>query len=90
MFKLGARKETFDFEYDGKVYHLPSLNSLPAKEMMELSRIVDENERIVAGTDMQMKIIEKNCKGLLDKLSMDELNALVTAWSEESGITVGE
>lgn len=90
MLKLGTKKETFEFEYDGKVYTLPSINSLPAKDMLALSRIQDESERVTAGTDLQISIIEKHCKGLLDKLTMDELNSLVTAWSEESGISVGE
>ena len=90
MFKLEATKKKFEFEYDGKEYSLPSLNCLPAKVGLSLARISDEQERITASNEMLMDIIEENCKGLIDKLTMKELEELINAWSEESGITLGE
>lgn len=90
MFKLGAEKKTFDFEYDGKEYSLPSINDLPAKDMMALSRIKDDDERIAKGVDLQMGVIDAYCKGLLDKLTVEELNALCEEWAKESGISLGE
>lgn len=86
MYEIKPSTEKFEFKLGKKVYSLPKFNQLKAKDALKLSRIKDDEE----AAEVVANIIEREVPGLLDKLTADQLNDLVTAWCEDSGVKLGE
>lgn len=80
---------------------MPLLKHIKASFRRRLSevslRLKDENssEEVKAlsrleAEAIQFEIIEDCCPGLTDAVSSDQLEAIITAWGEASGTSVGE
>lgn len=80
---------------------LPLLRHIKASYRRRLSEVsrrlkdgsVSEDTRALArleGESIQFEIIEDCCPGLTDVVSSDQLEAIITAWGEASGTSVGE
>lgn len=80
---------------------MPLLKHIKASYRRRLSevsrRLKDENlsedARALARLEaesIQFETIEDCCPGLTDVVSSDQLEAIITAWGEASGTTVGE
>lgn len=68
------------------------------RRMSEVSRrlkdeSISEGARTLARLEaeaLQFEIIEDYCPGLTDAVSSDQLEAIISAWGEASGASVGE
>lgn len=92
----GEGKERFEFQLPGrkKVWSLPYMNDITARFRRELTGIAreinraeTEDDRMEAGLkaeDIQAKILDKYCPGLLDEATGAQVDAIVEAWAEAS------
>ena len=73
---------------------MPLLKHIKASYRRRLSevsrRLKDENSSRLEAEAIQFEIIEDCCPGLTDVVSSDQLEAIITAWGEASGTSVGE
>lgn len=92
MFNLEAsRGERFQFAIEGDetVYTLPNPRKLPASFAIKLGRAAKEGEGMAA-IDVFAGLLDDECPGLLDKITVEQMTALVEAWQAFGGITMGE
>lgn len=71
---------------NGKTYSLPALQDLPIKTLRLLSKVGSTSD----GIDEMIKVLDRYCPGLTDKISGSELTTILNAWAESSTVTVGE
>lgn len=83
-----AQEFCFQLEEGGKVYRMPALGSLPLKSVRELLKLkgADDAEAL----DAIAVILDRYCKGLSAKLTLDQFNAVLDEWFAASGVTLGE
>lgn len=102
--KASLKQNTFEFKVPGerKVRALPLLKYLPMgmnSRMAEAAGPVQAAQR--AGRkptpdelrelgSIQMELFNKYSPGLVDAVDAEQLGAIMIAWQEASGITVGE
>lgn len=102
--KASIKQNRFEFKLPGdkKTYSLPKMQYLPAgiKARMgstsaSLKRVLDEGgqpslEQKLELQEIQRELLESQVPGLYDRVTEDQLQELVKAWQEASGISVGE
>ena len=92
MFNLEASSgERFQFAVEGDetTYSLPNPRKLPASFAIELSKAAKDGEGMAA-VGVFADLLEAECPGLLNEITVDQLTALVEAWQEFGGISMGE
>ena len=99
-----TQSEKFRFKLPGekKIYEVPNLNRLPigvrmglseaAKPLAEAQRRKREPrpEDVAAAAEAQMKLLDRYCPGILDKIDETQAGELMKAWADHSGISAGE
>lgn len=99
-----TQREKFRFKLPGekKIYEVPNLNRLPIGVRMGLSEAAKplaeaqkrkrepRPEDITAAAEAQVKLLERYCPGILDKIDETQAGELMKAWAEHSGISAGE
>lgn len=99
-----TQSEKFRFKLPGekKVYEVPNLNRLPIGVRMGLSEAArplaeaqkrmrePRPEDVVAAAEAQMKLLDRYCPGILDKIDETQAGELMKAWADHSGISAGE
>lgn len=79
----------FEFRIEGEetVYSIPKAKNLPASVAFDLSEAAKSGEGIQA-TRIFLDLLDSNCPGLTETLTIEQLIALVEAWQSE--VTLGE
>lgn len=99
-----TQSEKFRFKLPGgkKIYEVPNLNRLPIGVRMGLSEAAKplakaqrrkrkpRPEDVSAAAEAQVKLLDRYCPGILNKIDEAQAGELMRAWAEHSGITVGE
>lgn len=99
-----TQSEKFRFKLPGekKVYEVPNLNRLPIGVRMGLSEAAKplaeaqrrkrdpRPEDVTAAAEAQVKLLDRYCPGILDKIDENQAGELMKAWADHSGITAGE
>lgn len=102
--KASIKQNQFEFKVPGerKARALPALKYLPIGMRNKLAAAAGPIQAAKdAGKDparedlarlgaLQLELLEKYAPGITDVLDEEQLAALLTAWQEASGITVGE
>ncbi|MGJ4168881.1 MAG: hypothetical protein DI609_05580 [Corynebacterium urealyticum] len=78
--------EKFHYEHGNKKISLPKFNQLPFGTMRKIRRESMEEQMFLM---FELAADEKSL-AVLDTMTMDEINDLVIAWQDDSGITQGE
>lgn len=80
------KPKTLDFPLDGNTYSIPMIDALPAEIALDLveSGTVDRGEMV----KLFRSILEKHAPGALERLTLEQLMALLEAWQQTG--TVGE
>lgn len=90
MFTLNDAVEEFKFTYKGKEYALPTLDSISAKDALEIASKTPE-EQTKASTDFIINALETACgSDILNELTSRQFNELVNAWTQSSTVSLGE
>lgn len=99
-----TQSEKFRFKLPGekKIYEVPNLNRLPVGVRMGLSEAAKplaeaqkrkrepRPEDVAAAAEAQVKLLDRYCPGILDKIDEAQAGELMKAWAEHSGISAGE
>lgn len=99
-----TQSEKFRFKLPGekKIYEVPNLNRLPVGVRMGLSEAAKplaeaqkrkrepRPEDVAAAAEAQVKLLDRYCPGILDKIDESQAGELMKAWAEHSGISAGE
>mgnify|MGYP000943295865 CR=1 FL=1 len=99
-----TQSEKFRFKLPGEktIYGVPNLNRLPigvrmglaeaAKPLAEAQKLKREPkpEDVAAAAEAQMKLLDRYCPGILDKIDETQAGELMKAWADHSGISAGE
>ena len=93
MFKLeDSKAKTFDFEYEGKTYSVPSRNSLPMTKFREIRKALAESgnsEEVLF--DEIMKIFDEYIPEVMERIDLGQAMELFKAYSiEDEGASLGE
>ena len=86
-----TERRCFEFELGGAAYSVPVMENLPARKVASLMDLKDggANDYAVAMW-LVSEVFEPACPGIADKLDQRQLNALLSAYIEESSVTPGE
>ena len=93
MIEFSDKAELFNFKVNGKKYSIPKAKCMPysmVKKWRGLSNIEDEEEKNNKALEMQEKIFNKYCPKLLEDVTIGTFEKIISAWYEDSGITMGE
>ena len=93
MFKLDESKaKTFDFEFEGKTYSVPSRNSLPMRTVREIRKALsDSNNSEEALFDEIMKVFDEYIPEVMERIDLGQAMELFKAYSvEDDGESLGE
>lgn len=99
-----TQSEKFRFKLPGekKIYEVPNLNRLPVGVRMGLSEAAKplaeaqkrkrepRPEDVAAAAEAQVKLLDRYCPGILDKIDEVQAGELMKAWADHSGISAGE
>lgn len=99
-----TQSEKFRFKLPGekKIHEVPNLNRLPigvrmglaeaAKPLAEAQKRKREPrpEDVAAAAEAQMRLLDRYCPGILDKIDETQAGELMKAWADHSGIAAGE
>lgn len=99
-----TQSEKFRFRLPGekKIYEVPNLNRLPIGVRMSISEAAKplakahrrkrepRPEDVTAAAEAQVKLLERYCPGILDKIDETQAGELMKAWADHSGISSGE
>jgi hypothetical protein len=78
--------ETFEFQWKGDVYTFPKMANVTFDQISLLSGLGD-----LPGLRTLFEAISPEfAERALGRMSTNEIGAVVTAWQEDSGITLGE
>ena len=93
MFKLeksGAK--TFDFEFEGKKYSVPSRQSLPVSTFRSMRKAINESDnQEEALFDEVMKLFDKYVPAVMKKIDLSQAMELFKAYStEDDGASLGK
>jgi len=99
-----TQSEKFRFKLPGekKIYEVPNLNRLPVGVRMGLSEAAKplaeaqkrkrepKPEDVASAAEAQVKLLDRYCPGILDKIDEIQAGELMKAWADHSGISAGE
>lgn len=99
-----TQSEKFRFKLPGekRIYEVPNLNRLPIGVRMGLSEAAKplaeaqkrnrdpRPEDVTAAAEAQVKLLDRYCPGILDKIDETQAGELMQAWADHSGISAGE
>lgn len=99
-----TQSEKFRFKLPGekKIYEVPNLNRLPVGVRMGLSEAAKplaeaqkrkrepKPEDVASAAEAQVKLLDRYCPGILDKIDEVQAGELMKAWADHSGISAGE
>lgn len=95
--KKSANRFTFTLPGETEERSLPRLTHLRADHKRRLAEVAlrmrdeaTQTEAALEGEILMGDIMEEECPGLLELLTSDQQEALIAAWQEASGTTVGE
>ncbi|PHP52595.1 hypothetical protein [Actinomyces ruminis] len=103
--KASIKQNLFEFTIPGskKVYSLPLMQYISADFSERLavlaSRVKSAEQHedkdamplaMAESTSLQREIVEHYCPGLYERLSNDQIGALMDAWRQESSVGLGE
>ena len=93
MFKLeDSKAKTFDFEFDGKTYSVPSRDSLPMSTFRSIRKALAESgnsEEVLF--DEIMKIFDEYIPEVMERIDLGQAMELFKAYSvEDDGASLGE
>lgn len=80
-----AKPEKFRFRIEGdeREWELTKINELKASQLLAIGRASGNADKMEALSG----VIESECPGLLDELTVSELEAVIAAWTEESALS---
>lgn len=81
--KKSIKQNRFEFKVEGKTYSIPLLKHLPVK-----AAELFENDRPIAG--LLAGADSDTARDAIRSLDSDQLEGLMQAWQEASGIEAGE
>ena len=83
MYKLeGSKAKTFDFEYDGKTYSVPSRESLPMSTFRAIRKAIAESDSPEeTGFDEIMKLFDEYIPEVMENIDMGQALELFRAYS---------
>lgn len=83
MFKLdGSESRTFDFEFDGKSYSVPSRESLPLPKFRAIRRALAEADNAEEALfDEIMKLFDEHVPEVMERIDLGQAMALFKAYS---------
>lgn len=81
--KKSLNQNRFEFDHEGTTYSVPLMKFVPAGSM-EAFEAGKETTGLILAAD------NDKTRDLIRGLDADQIEALVGAWGEASGITVGE
>lgn len=93
MFKLDASTaKTFDFEYDGKTYSIPSRESLPMSTFRSIRKAIAESDNSdEALFDEIMKLFDEYVPEVMERIDLGQAMELFKAYSsEDDGASLGK
>lgn len=99
-----TQSEKFRFKLPGekKIYEVPNLNRLPIGVRMGLSEAAKplaeaqkrkrepRPEDVAAAAEAQVRLLDRYCPGILDRIDESQAGELMKAWADHSGISAGE
>lgn len=93
MFKLeDSKAKTFDFEFEGKTYSVPSRDSLPMSTFRSIRKALAESgnsEEVLF--DEIMKLFDEYAPDVMDRICLEQAMKLFQAYSlEDDGASLGE
>ena len=78
--------EKFHYEYEGKKFTLPKFDQLPFGVIRKL-RKESEDEQLFQMFELAA---DEKALAVIDQMGMKDIEALMTAWQKEAGVTQGE
>ncbi len=89
-FKIMGEKRALEFELsDGSAWSVPTMKSLPVTEARELIRKFKDADEYGA-TDIVIGFFAEKCPGLVERLTMAEMEQVISLWNESSRESLGE
>lgn len=91
VYKLESRKPTmFEFEFEGKVYGVPAMDSLPSAVFMRIRRKLEESDnQAEMGFDEIMSLFESYVPDVMEKIDFGQAKELLVAYAN-TGVKLGE
>lgn len=93
MFKLEESKaKTFDFEFEGKTYSVPSRESLPFATFRAIRKAIAESDNPEeTGFDEIMKLFDEYIPEVMEKIDFEQAARLFSAYSTmDEGESLGK
>lgn len=92
MFKLEESKaKTFEFEYRGETYSIPSVDGLPLKVYRKIRKAISESDNPEeAMFDEIMGLFDEYIPDVMDVIDFEEAKTLFIAYSSGDGASLGE
>lgn len=93
MFKLGDSKaKSFDFEYGGKVYSIPSRDGLPMSTFRRIRKALAESDNSEETLfDEIMRVFDEYAPDVMERIDLNQAMQLFKAYSvEDDGVSLGE
>lgn len=93
MFKLDDSKaKSFEFEFEGKVYLIPSRTGLPMSTFRKIRKALAESDNSEEALfDEIMKVFDEYAPEVMDRIDLNQAMQLFRAYSvEDDGESLGE
>lgn len=92
MFKLEeAKPELFEFEYKGKTYGVPAIDSLPFSTFMRIRKKLSSAEDVgELGFDEIMGLFEQYVPDVMDDINLTQAKKLFIAYAGSGSASLGE
>lgn len=93
MFKLDDSKaESFKFEFEGKVYSIPSRTGLPMSTFRNIRKALAESDNSEEALfDEIMKVFDQYIPDVMERIDLNQAMELFKAYSvEDDGASLGE
>lgn len=87
---IGGQAKEFCFKLEGsdELHRLPALGSLPLREARRLVSL--DTSDTSALVDTMGEIFDRYCPGLTDTLTLEQFTEVTEAWTDASGVKLGE
>lgn len=87
---IDAPAQVFHFKISGsdKLWSLPTVKSLPMR--LYLGLVGTDKLSVAEQTAKASELVEALCPGLIENLTVEAFNDVLSAWYEASGISLGE
>lgn len=83
-----SKANTFTYTYDGKTISLPKFGEFPFGVIRKIRKLTDEEQFYSL-----LELVTKNdpdTLDVIDEMYADDIVALVEAWQEDAGVSLGE